>query len=209
MCTSFPFYLRAWHRRMARPYAHDQAGKGFDWEREESRAGSPLPEGQLVSAFRESLMKAWKHERLQSEPSTFPPNNKQPGVQMSKYKHWMGLRVEGAAPLTMQGHSRAFISVARHKALMRFRPCCWPLTANRAYGRPREERQLKSKMRIMCSCGVRPTTSCVRVARSILQAGCRPFCRIRTQPGSPRTVCRPRASSLKESSGPAVQARRC
>ncbi|PNW81610.1 hypothetical protein CHLRE_06g253903v5 [Chlamydomonas reinhardtii] len=53
-------------------------------------------------------MKAWKHERLQSEPSTFPSDNKQPGVQMSKYKHWMGLCAEGAAPLTMQGHSRAF-----------------------------------------------------------------------------------------------------
>ena len=58
-------------------------------------------------------------------------------VQMNKYKHWMGLCAERAAPLTMQEHSRAFRQVAHHKTLMRLHQCCWPLSA---YGRPREER---------------------------------------------------------------------
>ena len=40
----------------------------------------------------------------------------------------------------MQEHSRAYIPVAHHKTFMRFHLCCWPLTANRAYGQPREER---------------------------------------------------------------------
>ena len=118
-----------------------------------------LPNGQIL-AFRESLLKAWKHERLQSEPSAFPSGSKQPGVQMSKYTHRMGLCVEGAAPLTMQEHSRAFIPVEHHKALMRFRLCCWPLTSNRAYGRPREERtcslcvanEIEDENRVLMQC---------------------------------------------------------
>ena len=85
-------------------------------------------------------MKAWGHERLATEPPTFPSDGRQPGIHMCKYKHWMGLSGAGAAPLTMHNHSRAFTPVTQHKSLMRFRLCCWPITANRAWERPRAER---------------------------------------------------------------------
>lgn len=129
-------------------------------EREASRAGSPLAEGPLMSAFRENIMKAWQHERMNTEPATFPSDHKQPGLHMSKYKHWMGLGGGGAAPLIMPPHSKAFIPVAQHMSLMRFRLGCWPLTANRAYGRPRDERicplcaanEIEDENHVLCRC---------------------------------------------------------
>ena len=108
--------------------------------REEWRASTPLPDGPALSTFRERLMRAWGHERLQTGPHAFPSDGKQPGIHMCKYKHWMGLSATGAAPLVLHDHCRAYIPVAQHKLLMRFRLCCWPITANRAWDRPREER---------------------------------------------------------------------
>ena len=89
-------------------------------------------------------MSGWAHERLAVEPSAYPSDGKQPGIQMAKYKSWMGLPFEGSAPVAWQSHARVFIPRDVHRRLMRFRLCCWPLEANRALaGRPRELRVCK------------------------------------------------------------------
>ena len=113
---------------------------GTHESREEWRASTVLPDGPILSTFRGHLTRAWEHERLVADPHAFPSDGKQPGIHMCKHKHWMGLSALGSAPPTLHEHSRAFIPVAQHKLLMRFRLCCWPITANRAWERPREER---------------------------------------------------------------------
>ena len=59
---------------------------------------------------------------------------------MAKYKHWFGLPSSGSKPLAWPGHSLIYIPWKQHRLLHRFRLCCWPLEANRPFGRPREQR---------------------------------------------------------------------
>ena len=105
-----------------------------------------LPDGPIPSTFRAHSMGAWEHERLIADPHAFPSDGKHAGVHMCRgahvqiQKHWMGLSASGPAPPTMRDQCRAFIPVAQHKLLMRFCSCCWPITAKRAWERPRVER---------------------------------------------------------------------
>ncbi|MFY7873745.1 MAG: RNA-directed DNA polymerase [Limnohabitans sp.] len=99
-----------------------------------------LDVARMSGAFRERLMLAWAHPRLLALPGAFPSDGNQPGVMMSRYKHWMGLACEGAAPKLWLPHIQVYIPESRHKLLMRFRMCCWPLRVNRSHGVPREQR---------------------------------------------------------------------
>ena len=100
----------------------------------------PLPEAELMGAFRERLMAGWAHGRLSITPDAFPSDGKQPGLHMSKYKHWMGLGFEGHAPPMLHSHITTPMAFGLQRKLMRFRLCCWPLEANRSHHIPREQR---------------------------------------------------------------------
>jgi hypothetical protein len=101
----------------------------------------PLPEADLAGAFRERMMEGWAHERLQCIPDSFPSDSIQPGMHMAKYKHWMGLSFQRCAPIMHPPHAQCIIPYEAHRCLMRFRMCCWPLSANRNQHLPRSERR--------------------------------------------------------------------
>ena len=90
----------------------------------------------------------------------FPSDGKQPGIHMSKYKHWMGLPFERSAPITWLPHVSAGMPFEWHRRLMRFRMCCWPIAANRAQGLPREQRlcricssgAIEDEQHVLCVC---------------------------------------------------------
>jgi Reverse transcriptase (RNA-dependent DNA polymerase) len=101
----------------------------------------PLPIAQLCSELRNLLMSGWEHCRLVVPPEQYPSDGRQPGIQMSKYKHWMGLPFSKSAAAMWLPHATSFIPFSDHRKLMRFRLCCWPLAANRSWGGvPREQR---------------------------------------------------------------------
>ena len=101
----------------------------------------PLPIAQLCSELRNLLMSGWEHCRLVVPPEQYPSDGRQPGIQMSKYKHWMGLPFSKSAAAMWLPHATSFIPFSDHRKLMRFRLCCWPLAANRSWGCvPREQR---------------------------------------------------------------------
>ena len=120
----------------------------------------PLPASILIGALREKLMEGWSHARLDATPCSFPSDGKQPGIHMSKYKHWMGLPFERSAPITWLPHVSACMPFERHRRLMRFRMCCWPIAANRAQGLPREQRlcricssgAIEDEQHVLCVC---------------------------------------------------------
>jgi hypothetical protein len=118
-----------------KPDTVQSAGEKAAW-----LVSKPLPLGPIVTAFRKALMAGWEHERLDAQPEAYPSDGKQPGIQMAKYKHWMGLPFKDGAAVSWLPHAIAYMPVAAHQKLMRFRMCCWPLAANRACGRPRHER---------------------------------------------------------------------
>ncbi|GLC47024.1 hypothetical protein PLESTM_002009800 [Pleodorina starrii] len=117
---------------------------GFD-NRIDWLLSKPLPEGTIVTALRERLMSGWEHERLSVPPEAYPSDGKQPGVQMAKYKHWMGMPFARAAAIMWPQHASVFIPRAAHRKLLQFRLCCWAVAANRSrVGRvhvPRTERK--------------------------------------------------------------------
>ena len=100
----------------------------------------PLPEAELISAYRKRMMASWAHDRLITPPESFPSDSLHPGLHMSKYKHWMGLSFERAAPPMHPPHAHCFIPFEAHRCLMRFRLCCWPIAANRDHHLPRNAR---------------------------------------------------------------------
>ena len=100
----------------------------------------PLPLAELLSSFREKMMAGWAHERLRIAPDQFPSDSLHPGLHMCKYKHWMGLSFERAAPPMHPPHARSVMPFDSHRCLMRFRMCCWPLAANRNHNLPRSAR---------------------------------------------------------------------
>jgi len=120
-----------------------QEAEGVE-KRVEWLLSKPLPEAQIVTALREKLMSGWGHVRLDVVPGEYPSDGKQPGIQMAKYKHWMGMSFMGAAAVMWQSHATVFIPRSAHRKLMQFRLCCWALDSNRArrgrYHVPREQR---------------------------------------------------------------------
>jgi hypothetical protein len=103
-------------------------------------AAQPLSVSAVMGNVREQLAAGWSHERLASQPREFVSDQKQPGVKMARYKHWMGLTAWGPLSPTLPAHSRAFIPVKEHQLLMRFRMGCWPLRVNIDTTLPRGER---------------------------------------------------------------------
>ena len=110
-------------------------------ERADFLLSRPLPEAALLGAFRARLMSGWEHARLATAPDAFPSDGIQPGIQMAKYKHWMGLGFQGHAPTMSPAHMHATIPYESHRMLMRFRLCQWPLAANRLHHLGREHRK--------------------------------------------------------------------
>jgi len=89
-----------------------------------------LDVGQLICELRNRFDDDWESERLTVDPALFVSDNRQPGVKMCRYKHWMGL----------PKHGSGYISPKQHVTLMRFRMCVWPLAVNRPHGRERSAR---------------------------------------------------------------------
>ena len=69
---------------------------GFD-NRVDWLLSKPLLEGTIVTALRERLMSGWEHVRLGISPEVYPSDGKQPGIQMAKYKHWMGMPIRAGS----------------------------------------------------------------------------------------------------------------
>lgn len=120
---------------------------------------SPLPVG-IVGAMRAKLMSAWDHERLLAQPGGFPSDGFMPGIQMAKYKCWMGLMFCGHAPIVHTPHLACSMRGEAHRRLMRFRMCCWPIAANRAHGIERHLRvcpvcqsgAVEDEKHVLCDC---------------------------------------------------------
>jgi hypothetical protein len=105
------------------------------------RASRKLDVGKIEKAMRQKLFAGWAHPRVAVLPADFPEGTRQqPGIKMSRYKHWMGLEDSGSTPPSMPAHAKAFIPVRLHQLLMRFRMGCWPLSVNENTGVPRGQR---------------------------------------------------------------------